>query len=142
MKELLRCGASVNIGDKCGVRPLHLATECATASSMQLLLQNGAELNVKDAFSSVPLHYAVWFKNLDAVRMLLSHGANPQKENIDGHTPDKLAVILGCSHISNVFQEHESKFKKSIIMECSISKQKKQDNEVEFQRLKSLEVKE
>ena len=109
---------------------------------MQLLLLNGAELNVKDAFSSVPLHYAVWFKNLDAIRVLLSHGANPQKENIASHTPDKLAVILGCSHISSVFQEHESKFKKSIIMECGISKQKKQDNKVEFQRLKSLQVKE
>jgi ankyrin repeat protein len=55
--------------------------------------------NYQGPFGNTLLHGAVVSGDLHEVRRLLAAGANPNIANRDGHTPVRVAALLGHQHV-------------------------------------------
>lgn len=78
MKMLLKLGAEVNVKDRDGATPLHLATSNAKCpvSTIEMLVKAGAEIDAVDARGMTPLLHAARMGHKDAVKYLLAHKAS------------------------------------------------------------------
>ncbi|GBL92869.1 Ankyrin-1 [Araneus ventricosus] len=97
VKELVKNGADVNVGNREGKTPLHLAVEnhSCNVEVVTELIKNGADTSAITRFHEfTPLHLAVSNKNskLEIVEAILA--TNPDIEAVDSHlnTPLHLAV--------------------------------------------------
>lgn len=74
---LISGGANVNIPDKSGITPLHIAAELANAQICirHLIQEGGAQVNATDQHGATPLHYAAYHHRWNVVEALLSYGA-------------------------------------------------------------------
>ena len=61
--------------------------------------------NTQGPFGNTLLHSAVADGEIDEVRRLLAAGANPRLANREGHTPLRVAVLLGHEDIRRVLLE-------------------------------------
>ena len=61
--------------------------------------------NTQGPFGNTLLHTAVADGEIDEVRRLLEAGANPRLANREGHTPLRVAVLLGHDDICRVLVE-------------------------------------
>ena len=61
--------------------------------------------NTQGPFGNTLLHSAVADGEIDEVRRLLAAGANPRLANREGHTPLRVAVLLGHDDIRRVLLE-------------------------------------
>jgi hypothetical protein len=59
IRELLRCGAKIDLPDANGATPLHRAVRTRCAAAVQLLLETGANPAMKNKPGSTPFHLAV-----------------------------------------------------------------------------------
>jgi len=78
---LIKHGANVNVKDKKGVTPLHLAENMDV---VRLLVKHGADVNATDDGGQTPLHNC---KKKDIAQLLIKHGANVYAKNKVGETP-------------------------------------------------------
>ncbi|RTE69963.1 hypothetical protein BHE90_015649 [Fusarium euwallaceae] len=86
---------SINLSNKDGKTPLHLALEAGRNSTIQLLLEKGAKksINLADRHGKTPLHLAATARH-STVQLLLEQGAQ-ESINLadeDGKTPLHLAL--------------------------------------------------
>ncbi|HEU5178321.1 MAG TPA: ankyrin repeat domain-containing protein [Burkholderiales bacterium] len=65
--------------------------------------------NTQGPFGNTLLHTAVADGEIDEVRRLLEAGANPRLANREGHTPLRVAVLLGHDDICRVLLESREK---------------------------------
>ena len=89
MKLLIDRGANINVQDKYGRTPLHLACENVDSERhhecIEYLLQHGANPSIQDDFGRTPLHTAVEKGCLECVRLLMQLGnANPNLPDAHG----------------------------------------------------------
>jgi ankyrin repeat protein len=89
MKLLIDRGANINVQDKYGRTPLHLACENVDSERhhecIEYLLQHGANPSIQDDFGRTPLHTAVEKGCLECVRLLMQVGnANPNLPDAHG----------------------------------------------------------
>lgn len=91
---LAQSGIDINVKDKKGWTPLHLASYMGYTSVMISLLKSGAHLNVKTNDPLTPLHLAVLAGRLKAVQLLLTRTAidTAKKGGGDGQSLIHLAV--------------------------------------------------
>ncbi len=89
MKLLIDRGANINVQDKYGRTPLHLACENVNSERhhecIEYLLQHGANPSIQDDFGRAPLHHAVEKGCVECVRLLMQLGnANPNLPDAHG----------------------------------------------------------
>ncbi|WP_211830331.1 ankyrin repeat domain-containing protein [Kistimonas asteriae] len=84
---LIGAGASCNIGDNEGKRPLHRATTYDNPLTTEVLLKAGADVNVKDKQQQTPLHKAVMKPYISNVALLLAAGADVNAQDKKRLTP-------------------------------------------------------
>jgi len=103
-EQLLDRGADVNVPDKLGLTPLHIAASRQDKEIIALLLAHNAKVNTHDKAGRLPLHYAVGARQLwgipkdgdiEAARLLLDHGADINIADKEGKTPLYYSVRLG-----------------------------------------------
>ena len=88
VKLLLNAGADIDVGDRGGQTPLHLAAlgdgedRVATVNA---LLESGAEVNARNDDRRTPLHYA-WHDG-EVARALIHGGADVDARDDDRNTP-------------------------------------------------------
>jgi hypothetical protein len=98
---LVKHGAGVNIPDKNGNTPLHLAIgvtisdDCVT---WLLGLQRKVNLEHRNKAGWTPLLYAVYAGNVSALRLLLDHHANVKAVTNEGFTSLHLAYSRYCDY--------------------------------------------
>lgn len=79
-------GAGVNLPERDGDTPLHLACRANHLTCARLLIQHGADVNRARHNRNTPLHTAAWNGHQKCVDILLSHGADPFLRSSDGST--------------------------------------------------------
>ena len=73
---LISRGDSVDIPDKSGITPLHVAAELgSTEICVQLLEEGSTRVNAMDQHCATPLHYAAYQGHAHIVKLLLLNGA-------------------------------------------------------------------
>jgi ankyrin repeat protein len=82
VEMLLFFKAKVDVPDRLGVTPIHLAIQAGDIEIVQCLLRAGS--NVKS--SPIALNLAVGYGNIEIVTLLLKYGANPELKNRAGKT--------------------------------------------------------
>jgi ankyrin repeat protein len=106
IQVLLEQGAKVDVPDKAGFLPLHLAALSGNADVIETLLAKGADISAptRDSHESA-LHIAAAFGRLDAVRALLLAGANRLARDAKGRTPADNASANNFKEIVAVLNE-------------------------------------
>ena len=67
----------INVRNKFGETPLHLAARYNNADAVQTLLYAGADINHRDKSGDTPLHKAAESNVAEVVMLLLYQGADP-----------------------------------------------------------------
>ena len=100
---LSKHGAVVDVRDRDGWTPLHVAGGCGSIDVMRWLLQRGADVNAQMKSRWTPLHRAARNMNLEAVQVLLEYNPDTSLRDEIGDTPlhDVLSQI-GLSTERNV----------------------------------------
>lgn len=94
---LLDNEADVNIADKMGDTPLHIAARLQDSYIVQLLLNEGADENAGNVRGQTPLHVAVETAQPDNVRELLAAGADVNIVDLSHRSP----LDLVSSNVTN-----------------------------------------
>lgn len=97
LDTLLRCGASMEKRNNCGMTPLHHAAGRGMNVMAKYLLDRGADIHAKDNQGWTPLHHAASDGSAAVVRLLLSRGAKINETDREGFTP--LAVAMMSNHM-------------------------------------------
>jgi ankyrin repeat protein len=92
-KLLFENGAAItlNLKDKWGQTPLHLAVNKNNKTLVQWLIEHGAYIDAKDKRGRTPLYIAVMNYNIEIIQLLLSRGARLDEKTCYGETPRMLA---------------------------------------------------
>jgi len=115
-------GANVNMRNKNGQTPLHLASQSFLPSSLVRLLTFGADVDAQDDDNMTPLHVAissfprsqhqyppgVWSDEnhkVSVISVLLKHGANLQVQDNKGETPSQVAAARGEQKVIQLLSE-------------------------------------
>jgi ankyrin repeat protein len=93
IKELLDSKADVNISNKKGVTPLHIAARRIDIKQVEELLEKNANINALDEEGSTPFHYLCQgsgdiqdSKHLELLKLFIKHGANINAKNYNQRT--------------------------------------------------------
>ncbi|RMZ41376.1 hypothetical protein AFCA_004741 [Aspergillus flavus] len=110
--ELIHAGANINVTDKDGSTPLHLACRSGKCATVALLLEKGASCSATNNTGLLPLYYALSYANGDnerfeMTRALLDAGANPLITGPNGETALHILAPL-LVYISSSY-DHRSK---------------------------------
>ncbi len=82
----------VNVQNKRGITPLHMAVEQGLLPLVNELLNRGAEVNVADNDGMTPLHLALCVREREnIIPLLLEAGANSNARNARNLTPSEVA---------------------------------------------------
>ncbi|OGM45308.1 putative ankyrin repeat domain protein [Aspergillus bombycis] len=88
--ELICAGANINVTDKDGSTPLHLAIRSGKCKTVAMLLERGAPSSITDNAGLSPLYYALSYSDgnerLEMTNALLTAGANPLITGPNGET--------------------------------------------------------
>ncbi|CAH1419491.1 unnamed protein product [Lactuca virosa] len=82
-----------------GCSLLHLASQTADCTMVELLLQHGANINACDSKGQTPLHHGIMRGRLAIVKLLLTRGGDPLAADMEGKTPRQLVSELGIDDI-------------------------------------------
>lgn len=81
---LIKSNANVNICDKFGVSPLHLAAYKGQDDNVEYFLKQKANIDAKDKLGRTPLMYAIIEGQTNCVQFLLENGSDLNSVDING----------------------------------------------------------
>ncbi|QTG98300.1 ankyrin repeat domain-containing protein [Wolbachia endosymbiont of Rhagoletis indifferens] len=141
---------NIEVQDKLGRTPLHLAVKAGDLSKINLLCDYGANIEAQDNFGCTPIFFAIRSGKLNVVSLVLYYGANINAQDMYGSTPLHYAAQEGnlgmiqlllsrCARIELLdrngwtpilFAARESKWN---AVELLVSKGAKFNNEITYQ---------
>ncbi|XP_051134397.1 ankyrin repeat domain-containing protein EMB506, chloroplastic [Andrographis paniculata] len=92
MDGILERGHDIDLVDKDGLTPLHLAVIGKREAVISHLLRKGANPKAKDQDGATPLHYAAQVGALQTVKLLIKYKANVNAADNEGWTPLHVAM--------------------------------------------------
>ena len=106
----------MNVKNKYGTTPLHLASKRGSGEILKFLIKNGADVNARDSYrGGSPLHWACEAGKIDSVNVLLSSKKvnikllNKKQENVV-----MIAAKKGFAHLCQVLLLSERKILKRL----------------------------
>ena len=96
----------VNVKDKDGNTPLHLAVKEGNPKRVEVLLRYGADVNAKVGMDMTSLHYAAAANASEIAEVLLENGADVNAKGSCKLTPLHVAAAANASEIAEVLLEN------------------------------------
>lgn len=94
--KYIESGKDINLSDKSGLLPIHIAAKMGDVKVLNALLARGADIHVREySLSASPIYYAAINNNQKAIRFLINNGANVNDSNRKGRTALKIACSSG-----------------------------------------------
>uniref|UniRef100_A0A4W6C9A8 Ankyrin 3 n=1 Tax=Lates calcarifer TaxID=8187 RepID=A0A4W6C9A8_LATCA len=103
---LLARDAPINMGNKSGLTPLHLAAQEDKVNVAEVLVNQGAIVDPETKLGYTPLHVACHYGNVKMVNFLLKNQAKVNAKTKNGYTPLHQAAQQGHTHIINLLLHH------------------------------------
>ncbi|UYV68527.1 hypothetical protein LAZ67_6000048, partial [Cordylochernes scorpioides] len=113
VKELIKSGADINVKNKRGNSPLHLAASKGNQDLVQYLVEAGADVNFLNAYRQSPLHSAVIGRELSTASYLIDAGADLNIKDIRNWVPLLYAITdwvkrkIGIRRDTAIYQEYK-----------------------------------
>jgi ankyrin repeat protein len=92
LTPLHNVGGSFDLSNKCGVRPIHLASGMAKIGALETLLQFVPDVMLEDSFGDFPIHYAARAGYINCIDLLLQKSADINAKGKSGKTVLHLAT--------------------------------------------------
>lgn len=115
-KLLLENGADVNVSNKKGMTPLHLAAwNGCPLEIIELLIAHNADVNAETDIGQTPLHWLAYRGNVKVCRFLLEHKADVNAKcpffdkDKKEYSPLELAIKQKHTSTANLLIEHGTK---------------------------------
>ena len=89
---------SIDLADKNGITPLHLAAAFKRVDIIEMLIQASADVDALDYLNGTPLHYAAYGGTPEIVTQLLEAGANDKLADNAGWLPVQYALSRHYYH--------------------------------------------
>ena len=90
VQKMLNRGANINVRNKYGDTPLHLAIKNDHSDTATLLINKGANVNAPGALDDSPLHVSIYKKQKELSELLLEKGADGRLPNRYGLRPHEM----------------------------------------------------
>jgi len=98
-------GTCVDLADKNGVTPLHLAAGFKHVNLTEILIRASADLNARDVLNATPLHFAAYGGTPEIITLLLEAGADAKLTDNAGWLPAQYALSRHYYHTTLKFGE-------------------------------------
>ena len=85
-EALIKYGADINVVDKKGISPLHLAAYKGQDDNVEYLLKQKADINKKDILGRIPLTFAIIEGQTNCVQALVDAGSDLSVTDVNGNT--------------------------------------------------------
>jgi ankyrin repeat protein len=107
IKNLIKRGADINVADRGGNTPLHVAADNDKADIIALLLEaEDIDINIKGRWGQTPLHMAARRGNKQVIKLFLDRGFDVNAKGDNGETPLHIFLIInkhGLEEIVKLF---------------------------------------
>jgi ankyrin repeat protein len=102
MEAALSEGIDVDVRDKLGETPLHVAAVMGYKEASTLLIESGADVNAQDERGLTPLHAAAWMGHEEIVALLIAKGAEINAKGDGGVAALHTAALAGRQNTVSV----------------------------------------
>lgn len=105
---LLHRRTNLNILDKNGNTPLHLAISEGFYDLSEFLLSKGAKVDIKNSNGETPIHLATKNNDLETIDLLISHSADVNSKNNNQETPLIVAIKHNFVDAANLLIQNDA----------------------------------
>lgn len=104
--HLLDMGASLDLADDFGIKPVFTAAQYGRAECLRLLLERGGDANSQAFDKATPLYLAAQEDYPECIKILLSHHGDANHETEDGLNPLHAAAHKGNVRCVRLLYDH------------------------------------
>ena len=105
----MRPSADLNLKDKEGIAPVHIACVNGDLELFNYLKTQGADVNVRDSNQKNILHYACINPNLKIIQDLVASGISVNSQDAQGFTPLHFASVRGDYQLTELLLRNGAK---------------------------------
>lgn len=108
VRFLANQGADLNIKDKNGVTPLHLACSWNNTANLKEVIRSGCAIDVEDKNGATIFHYTVFYNSASSLTYLLTHCDSylVSKPDSSGRTPIQWARYFGYAKLIDILENY------------------------------------
>lgn len=103
LKAMIDAGANINLQNRYGWTPLHIAIRRDRREMVRYLIEKGADINRADGVGWTPLMECVMDDMPELCQLLLEHGADTSIANHRGATAAMLVQKFGRTSMTGMF---------------------------------------